>query len=550
MNNKATVILNVQAEISQVKQAAQQIEKLFGGLNLSAGTQKSINSAFSELTKNVQNFEVAASKGINSLNDVGKVQKNLEKINDSFTKIKLIGKDLGTSDLEKFLPKEVIDRYKKLEDMLKKVKSLQSQDNSKAIQTATNKYNTQLVTVNKLKGKLEGLRNENKSLGAQTGNEKSGLVKQLNDAQKKADSLIQRMQQIKFPTGKGKAEYQNLNTQLTAVNATIRNLNNRIDENKEKMGANQGEIKRYTAELNSEQSTLNVLEQRLKDLASQKIDTTVLRTLRNDLASLLGVNLKEIPEDLEGIKAKLSEAVVSSRNVDSIKDIFQQLGLTTEQVEAAMSALEVEMGKVGAQQGNLQKINSEMDTLKSRLTYFFSAMNGFQLFKNAIRDAYNSIKDLDKAMTETAVVTKMSVQDLWNEMPRYTKIANDLGTTTLGAYQAMTLYYQQGLDNAEATALTTETLKMARIAGLEAAESTDLMTAALRGFNMELNETSAQRVNDVYSNLAANAAANTQEIADAMTRTASIANSAGMSFENTAAFLTQMINFATYTRVA
>ena len=67
------------------------------------------------------------------------------------------------------------------------------------------------------------------------------------------------------------------------------------------------------------------------------------------------------------------------------------------------------------------------------------------------------------------------------------------------------------------------------------------MTAALRGFNMELNETSAQRVNDVYSNLAANAAANTQEIADAMTRTASIANAAGMEFETTAAFLTQMI---------
>lgn len=67
------------------------------------------------------------------------------------------------------------------------------------------------------------------------------------------------------------------------------------------------------------------------------------------------------------------------------------------------------------------------------------------------------------------------------------------------------------------------------------------MTAAIRGFNMELNETSAQRVNDVYSNLAANAAANTHEIADAMTRTASIANAAGMEFETTAAFLTQMI---------
>ena len=32
---------------------------------------------------------------------------------------------------------------------------------------------------------------------------------------------------------------------------------------------------------------------------------------------------------------------------------------------------------------------------------------------------------------------------------------------------------------------------MAKVAGLDAAEATDKMTAALRGFNMELNETSA-----------------------------------------------------------
>jgi len=35
------------------------------------------------------------------------------------------------------------------------------------------------------------------------------------------------------------------------------------------------------------------------------------------------------------------------------------------------------------------------------------------------------------------------------------------------------------------------------------------MTAALRGFNMELNEASATKVNDVYSQLAAITAADT-----------------------------------------
>jgi TP901 family phage tail tape measure protein len=90
-------------------------------------------------------------------------------------------------------------------------------------------------------------------------------------------------------------------------------------------------------------------------------------------------------------------------------------------------------------------------------------------------------------------------------------------------------------------ALTNETLKMARIAGLECADATNLMTAALRGFNMEINQASAQRVNDVYSELAAITAADTNEIATAMTKTASIAASANMELETTAALLAQMI---------
>lgn len=84
-------------------------------------------------------------------------------------------------------------------------------------------------------------------------------------------------------------------------------------------------------------------------------------------------------------------------------------------------------------------------------------------------------------------------------------------------------------------------MKMARVAGLDTAEATDRMTAALRGFNMELNETNAQKIADVYSELAAITASDVDEISSAMTKTASIAASAGMEFETTAAFLSQII---------
>jgi TP901 family phage tail tape measure protein len=140
-----------------------------------------------------------------------------------------------------------------------------------------------------------------------------------------------------------------------------------------------------------------------------------------------------------------------------------------------------------------------------------------------------------------AVVTDLSVGDYWDHLPQYSERANELGVSITAAYEAATLYYQQGLKSNEVSAISAETLKMAKIAGLDAADATNKMTAALRGFNMELNETSAQRVSDVYSQLAAITAADVNEISNAMTKTASIASSAGMEFETTAAFLSQII---------
>lgn len=244
-------------------------------------------------------------------------------------------------------------------------------------------------------------------------------------------------------------------------------------------------------------------------------------------------NLNNKLNSLQSDKAQvLNTAFQNLQN--STRAAADSLSQTKNSVEGTTSSL------VAAKQAQ-QEFNSELEQLKTRTTYFFSLQNGVNLFKKAVSDAFNTVKTLDKAMTETAVVTDFSVGDMWDQLPKYTELADQLGASIQGAYETMTLYYQQGLDMNQTFQIGTETMKMARIAGMDYAESTNLMTAALRGFNMELNDTSAKRINDVYSELAAITASDTQEIATAMTKTASIASSANMEFETTAAFLAQMI---------
>ena len=80
---------------------------------------------------------------------------------------------------------------------------------------------------------------------------------------------------------------------------------------------------------------------------------------------------------------------------------------------------------------------------------------------------------------------------------------------------------------------------MARIAGISYGDAADGMTVAIRAFNMEMED--AAHVTDVYSKVAAVTASDTQDLIEAMSKTASGAANVGSSFENTTAMIATMV---------
>lgn len=78
------------------------------------------------------------------------------------------------------------------------------------------------------------------------------------------------------------------------------------------------------------------------------------------------------------------------------------------------------------------------------------------------------------------------------------------------------------------------------MASVDYSAAADYMTVATRAFRIEVEE--ASRVTDVYSTLAASSASSTEELAIAMSKTASSAASVGSSFENTTTMMAVMIS--------
>ena len=407
--------------------------------------------------------------------------------------------------------------------------------------------------------------------GIKTKADATGISKSFDTVTKELTKLDNLMIKVKGQLGDGvdlsqiiridsktQTELDNINTKIQDLQKELSSINtNKLSELQQilsqiKSGsgaAKQGEEALKLFNEGDVQGALNTLD---KIIAKLQVYQTVNASTGKDLT-----NVNNSVMQLTQMYIKMSEAQTES--ADKIAEINNLSAQGAEKLTQAQNnvinstnnaaeALHQEATAANEVGSNIKDLTSrqeqfvrEVDQIKSRIQYFFGLSNAINLVKRAVRGAVDTIKDLDKAMTETAVVTDFTVSDMWKQLPEYTKRANELGVTTQQAYESATLFYQQGLNSQQAAALSTETLKMARIAGLDAADATDRMTNALRGFNMELDATAAQRVDDVYSQLAAHTASNVDEISTAMTKVASLAHSANMEFETTAAFLSQII---------
>lgn len=163
----------------------------------------------------------------------------------------------------------------------------------------------------------------------------------------------------------------------------------------------------------------------------------------------------------------------------------------------------------------------------------------FRLIRRALREAINTVREFDKAITDMTVVTGMSrkeaskLTDTIQETAKATSMAmTDIASLT-------TAYLRQGRTIAAAEILTRETAKSARISGLTWSNAINYMTAAINGFKLEA--TDATRVSDVFANIAANAATSYEEIAVAISKVSAQAATANMSLEFTTGILAKML---------
>lgn len=540
--NSQTININFDAsmDIKQVASAVQNIGKEFDILKskMPQGLSKRFTSDLQKLEEELNNFS-SASSNMKNLGDIGKADKSLEKIVTLYKKLQQEASDIGNLDVSSFLPDDIV---KKIENANQAVKNYEKQIESlgKEADDSKKKIN-ELIDLKKQHKKLVSDRTKTKTAKTSLQPDKIEAIATrdaakaaLDKAKLKSSGIDEKSQEYKDLI----ATAQQTQNALDEVNAKIKEQDNILKSTTAGLQKNENAQKGYAEITQQFGTSITQLKASLTGLGDAA-KLTAFENLKIELEKIAGIDVSGLKQDLSNIDDITSG--ISAEASKKVAEAIQKIQKNASGAEPAIDGMQDKLHQTGESAKELTRAAQEVERLKQQVLDFFSIGNAIQLFKRAVSSAFATVKELDKTMTETAVVTKFSVGDMWSQLPQYTQRANELGVSIKGAYEAATLYYQQGLRTNEVVDVSNETLKMARIAGMEVVDATNLMTAALRGFNMEVNEMSAQKVNDVYSELAAITAADTQEIGIAMSKTASIAKSANMEFETTAALLSQII---------
>ena len=550
MDKKIRISLDINTELGNIQSKMSQLQQQLNKVQLNGLSGRALVSDFDNIQNRIGKLQELADRPLTVKSDFSKAEKETLSIQTAIKKL--------TKEVDQL---QAASNKKKLE--------LLPNDQRQKIEKANSALSTYEKSINKTIGKTNELKKAEKDLSsiqeelsreqkktptsqsaieAKTTNLEN-IKKQLREANRLKQATAEAYKQKGWSTEVTGRKYQgSTKVDVNGQKVALKDITEKVIRLKE-------EETKLTNDLNNLTTSekINEINQRLK-VQNETVDTLTTQwkelnlaekskafnTLK-EAAQQLGISLEGIGgvDDVETLINRFQQ--LEKNGIDAVDTALRQLKTEIKSTAPSLDQISDKVNQVGDEFNLASQKAQEFANLKSQVLSFFTITGAIQLFQRAVQSAFETVKELDEAMTEIAVVSDFSVGDMWKQLPKFTEQANQLGKSIRDVYGATTLYVQQGLDLNNSLKLANETLKMAAVAGMDAKDATDAMTSALRGFNMELSETSAQKVNDVYSELAAISAADTQEISTAMSKVASLAHNVNMEFETTASFLTQGI---------
>lgn len=187
--------------------------------------------------------------------------------------------------------------------------------------------------------------------------------------------------------------------------------------------------------------------------------------------------------------------------------------------------------------------NTTFGKLKNTISNTFSpnrvSMTGFLAVLNEInkagKKAKETIKEVDKAITDLSIATNMSREATAGLVKEYNSYAKELKSTTTQITSAADDYLRAGKSMSETKKLIEDSVMLSKLGQLETPEATEDLLATMNGFEMSVEEVG--NALDAMVAIDMKAATSAGDIATALKYSASSADMAGLSFNKLASMI-------------
>jgi TP901 family phage tail tape measure protein len=237
------------------------------------------------------------------------------------------------------------------------------------------------------------------------------------------------------------------------------------------------------------------------------------------------IEKKQVEVKLEERKKKLGEESNNvSRKILEINKMVNALkaagiNLTAEQIKQLEKLNKTQ--KVSIDGGDRE---SKGLIQRAGATFSYGLIIG-QLRK-VYRDTLRTVLELDKAMTEAAIVTDMNRQEAYKLLGTYQSLARETGLATSQVSGIVVEFLKQGRSMSEAIELARVAAMSAKVAGIDARDAVNYLTAAVNGFQLAASQ--AGDIADKFAAISAASATDFNELAIAMSKVAPVAYTAGV----------------------
>lgn len=163
------------------------------------------------------------------------------------------------------------------------------------------------------------------------------------------------------------------------------------------------------------------------------------------------------------------------------------------------------------------------------------AVAAVHVLRQSLREVYDTIVELDKALVDLQVSSGKSRSELKSLMMQYSEFAKSLGTTTIAVTQAADTWLRQGYDLSEVETLITDSIHLSVLGKIDSEEATKALTSTMKGYGIAVQD--ASTIVDKFTTVDMNAATSAGDLATAMAECAVSAKSMGIDINNLTGYL-------------